>query len=135
MKTMATIARLIVGALTIAAVAAPAAQAGESTYRDAVDRHPVASSISTSGRYSDALDRQRGTHAAQTESLKPLHRGYDAIELARTEPVSISAPSTVAAPSFDWRDAGIGAGATFGATLLLTAAAMLATRSRRVAHS
>jgi hypothetical protein len=134
MKTMATITRLTVGALTIAAIAAPAAQAAESTYRDAVDRHPVASPF-TSGRHSDAVDRQRGIEAARTQPLKRLHRGYDAIELARTEPVSISAPSTVAAPSFDWRDAGIGAGATFGAILLLTAAATLATRSRRVAHS
>jgi hypothetical protein len=135
MNTIATIARLIVGALTIAAVAAPAAQAGESKYRDAVDRHPVASSTFASGRYSDAVDRQRAIEAARTEPVTRLQRGYDPIELVRTQPVNISAPNSVAAPGFDWRDAGIGAATTLGAILLLTAAAMLAAHSRRVAHS
>jgi hypothetical protein len=50
---------------------------------------------------------------------------------AASAPVSASVES----PGFMWRDAGIGAGVTIGAMLLIAAGAMLLRRRRGVAHA
>lgn len=121
--------------LAILALAAPAAHAGAGAkYADAVDRDSVGSSTLLSGRYSDAVDRHPRSEAAQAGAGTRFDSGYNAIELIRTEPRTIEGPQTVAVPGFDWSDAGIGAGAALGA-MLLGAVAVLATRSRRIAHT
>jgi ABC-type amino acid transport substrate-binding protein len=122
-------------ALAMLALAAPAAQAGAGAkYADAVDRDTVGSSTFASGRYSDAVDRHPQSEAAPGETRKSFSRGYDGVELIRTEPRIVAALETEAAPGFDWRDAGIGAGGALAA-MLVAAVAVLATRSRRIAHS
>lgn len=58
---------------------------------------------------------------------QPKSVGSDRIEFVRTQPRSVGQPEIVAAPGFDWSDAGIGAGLALG-LMLLGVGAALATR-------
>jgi hypothetical protein len=122
-------------ALAMLALAAPAAGGTGPAYSDAVDRHPVASPTSALDGYPDGRGSAYRSEPARVQAPSTSPRGYDAIEIARTQPRGVTAPDTVASPGFDWGDAGIGASAALAAIFLLGTAAMLANRSRRVVHS
>jgi hypothetical protein len=102
---------------------------------------------------SDHGGQNRGTAVKDLGPLDPwayalVHRSAPVQNLGPLDPWAIhlvhpngltAAPSpvtaTVESPGFVWRDAGIGAGVTIGAMLLIAAGATLLRRRRGVAHA
>jgi hypothetical protein len=127
-------------AIAIGAAAAAPAQAGGAAEPTTVER----TIAQERGRHADLrLSRaalpQRGeaTIVGRTILQERGRRADVQVLGASVERVSTpmaAAPRPLPGSGFDWGDAGVGAGATL-AVLLLLGAAMLASRSRRVAHS
>ena len=78
------------------------------------------------------LDRGKGADLRSLDGIENVRavpdnnvRALDRIEIIRTEPRGTSEPVLTASPSsFDWGDAGIGAGLAFAAMLLAAASAL-----------
>lgn len=78
------------------------------------------------------LDRGKGADLRSLDGIENVRavpdnnvRALDRIEIIRTEPRGTSEPVLTASPSsFDWGDAGIGAGLAFAAILLAAASAL-----------
>jgi hypothetical protein len=78
------------------------------------------------------LDRGKGTDLRSLDGVENVRavpdsnvRALDRVEIIRTEPRGTSEPVLTASPSsFDWGDAGIGAGLAFAAMLLAAASAL-----------
>ena len=78
------------------------------------------------------LDRGKGADLRSLDGVENVRampdnnvRGFDRVENIRTEPRGTSQPVLTASPSsFDWGDAGIGAGLAFAAMLLAAASAL-----------
>jgi hypothetical protein len=108
---------------------------------------------STAPLVTDHGGQNRGPAAQDLGPLDPwayalVHRSAPIQNLGPLDPWAVhlvhpngltaaSAPvtATVESPGFIWRDAGIGAGVTIGAMLLIAAGAMLLRRRRGVAHA
>lgn len=133
------IKRIALG-LAVAAVAAPAAQAqldegsslkGESYQAFVTDFPSLKTSVKV-GEY--GMPRAMpsdyaATRGDQIEVIRsqPRNVSSDRIEFVRTQPRSVGQPQLVAAPGFDWGDAGVGAGIAL-ALVLLAGGATVATR-------
>ncbi|MEO8290876.1 MAG: hypothetical protein ABI649_07765 [Gaiellaceae bacterium] len=120
------IKRLALG-LAVAAFAAPAAQAKLDDGQSAKQGANV-----TAGAYGMPRAMPSDYAAARGDKIElvrsqPRTVGSDHIEFVRVQSRSVGQPEIVAAPGFDWSDAGIGAGLAFG-LLLLGGGAVLATR-------
>jgi hypothetical protein len=139
-------------AFAVAAVAAPAAQAvplepGNVAARDHVstgqsDFNPGAMHMprvtpTDYAAYRDRaelarLDRGKGADLRSLDGVENVRavpdnnvRALDRVEIIRTEPRGTSEPVLTASPSsFDWGDAGVGAGLAFAAILLAAASAL-----------
>jgi hypothetical protein len=70
-----------------------------------------------------------------TRSQPAVQMGdYSGIEQARLQPRGTSGPQLVSAPSFDWGDAGVGAGLAFAAMLLAGVTSLALRQNRRLAE-
>ena len=131
------IKRIALG-LAVAAVAVPVAQAkvdeGQSqgqSYTAFVSDFPKTDQVKD-GQYGmpRALPNDYALSNGdliETVRAQPKSVGSDHIEFVRTQPRSVGQPEIIAAPGFDWGDAGIGAGLALAFVLLL-GGATLATR-------
>jgi hypothetical protein len=120
------IKRIALG-LAVAAVAAPAAQAKVDEGQSLKQTGNVASVYGMPRAMPSDYAANRGD---QIELIRSQTRtvGSDHIEFVRAQPRSVGQPQIVAAPGFNWGDAGVGAGLALGLVLLAGGAA-LATRS------
>jgi hypothetical protein len=121
------IKRIALG-LAVAAVAAPAAQAK-------VDEGPSVQQTRNVASINYGMPRAMPSDYAinrgdQIEVVRSQTRtdGSDHIEFVRAQPRSVGQPEIVAAPGFNWGDAGIGAGLAL-ALVLLAGGGALVTRS------
>jgi hypothetical protein len=116
-------------AFAVAAVAAPTALAAplepgatkpdQGTYLRSLDGIENVRAIPDSNVR--ALDGVENVRAIPDSNVRALDR----VENIRTEPRGVEQPVLTASPSsFDWGDAGVGAGLAFGAILLAAAAAL-----------
>jgi hypothetical protein len=128
-----TILSALTLALAILALAAPAAQAGAGTkYADAVDRQGLANPTqSVVSRYDDHRSQPVADISSSSTALNDRIHGVSAPSPALPQPSATAAGTD---DGFNWSDAGIGAASAFVA-VLLAALAVLATRSRRIAHT
>ena len=136
--------RWLVTALAVAAVAAPAAQAGQGyapAYPDDL-RYPgegiVAPSIQGAGLNefgipSDLSIPGGGFVQAVADAAMPADVTYPGEGIVAPVPQAVTA-ATSQRDGFDFGDAGIGAGVALGSALLLAAAALAGRRNRRLAH-
>ena len=67
----------------------------------------------------------------ETVRAQPKSDANDRIEFVRTQPRSVGQPEIVAAPGFDWGDAGIGAGLALMVVLLLGGATLASRHTGR----
>jgi hypothetical protein len=121
-------AKKLIIAFAVAAIAAPAALAGTDTGigipagRDSVSSPAPIVSEKTAGLWQP----QQQSSPLVSEKTAGLWRA----------PAPVSSVSVLAAPDnrFDWSDAGIGAGVTFGSLLLASAGAFAVRRRNVLAH-
>jgi hypothetical protein len=140
--------RRIALAFAVAAVAAPTAQAvpleqgstkaEQSTFNPGVIHMPRVTPTDYAIARGDRIELARLNGRGEDSRLRGLDgvenvrvvahgnsRALDPIEVIRTEPRGTSEPVLTASPSsFDWGDAGVGAGLSFAAILLAAAAAL-----------